>query len=92
MRVKGKLEPVSIYEPVGPLSEIDSATRADLEKWEEALGAYNAQDWDNAERRLRELRTRDERPLYQLYLERVAQFRAAPPPADWDGVYTYTTK
>ena len=30
--------------------------------------------------------------IYQLYLERIAHYIAEPPPADWDGVYTFTTK
>jgi adenylate cyclase len=30
--------------------------------------------------------------LYEVYLERIAHFRENPPPADWDGVFTYTTK
>lgn len=92
VRVKGKLEPVRIYEPIGPQAELDSATRATLEQWDAALGAYCRQDWDRAEALLQALLREDERPLYRLYLERVAQFRLAPPPPNWDGVYTYTTK
>lgn len=92
VRVKGKLEPVSIYEPVGPLTELDDATRDALEKWEAVLAAYNHQQWDEADRLLRHLQSRDDRPLYRLYAERIAHFRAEPPPAGWDGVYTYTTK
>jgi adenylate cyclase len=30
--------------------------------------------------------------LYDVYLERIAHFRAEPPPTDWDGVFVYTTK
>jgi adenylate cyclase len=92
VRVKGKLEPVRIYEPVGPLAELANADRQSLAQWDEALAAYGRQDWATAERLLEALLERDERPLYRLYLERIAQFRLAPPPADWDGVYTYTTK
>jgi adenylate cyclase len=92
VRVKGKLEPVRIYEPVGPTDALDPATRATLEDWEAVLAAYYEQQWDEADARLRALIARDDRPLYRLYAERIAQFRLAPPPAPWDGVYTYTTK
>ncbi|MDF2446094.1 MAG: putative transrane sensor domain protein [Moraxellaceae bacterium] len=92
VRVKGKLEPVRIYEPVGPADALDPATRADLEEWDAILAAYCHQQWDEADARLRALIARDDRPLYRLYAERIAQFRLAPPPAPWDGVYTYTTK
>jgi hypothetical protein len=30
--------------------------------------------------------------LYQLYEERITDFRQAPPPLDWDGVYAALTK
>ena len=30
--------------------------------------------------------------LYDMYAERIAEYRAAPPGADWDGVYIATTK
>jgi adenylate cyclase len=30
--------------------------------------------------------------LYELYRERIVQFRAQPPGTDWDGIYTFTTK
>ena len=33
-----------------------------------------------------------ERRLYEIYLERIAEFRESPPGPDWDGVYTFTTK
>jgi adenylate cyclase len=92
VRVKGKLEPVSIYEPVGPQAELDDATRDALEKWDAVLAAYLQQQWDEAERLLRHLQSREDRPLYGVYAERIAHFRSEPPPAGWDGVYTYTTK
>ena len=30
--------------------------------------------------------------LYRLYRERIDQFRASPPAADWDGVFGFTTR
>ncbi|MFN3586421.1 MAG: adenylate/guanylate cyclase domain-containing protein, partial [Moraxellaceae bacterium] len=92
VRVKGKLEPVRIYEPVGPEAELDAATQQRLTRWTEALGHYCHQQWDAAESELRALINEDDRLLYRLYLERIAHFRQSPPPADWDGVYTFTTK
>jgi adenylate cyclase len=92
VRVKGKLEPVRIFEPVGPADALDDGTRATLTQWEAVLAAYCHQQWDEADRLLASLRLGEERPLYRLYAERIAQFRAVPPPAGWDGVYTYTTK
>ncbi|MES2917565.1 MAG: adenylate/guanylate cyclase domain-containing protein [Pseudomonadota bacterium] len=92
VRVKGKLEPVRIYEPIGPDNGLDIAVRHQLMQWEAVLAAYYAQHWDEAERLLSGLRQTDDSKLFALYAERVAHFRTNPPPADWDGVYTYTTK
>jgi adenylate cyclase len=92
VRVKGKETPVAIYEPLGTLSDLDDAVRKDAADFETAFGHYQAQDWDAAEAVLRALNARTPRPLYQIYLERIAHFREIPPPHDWDGVYVYTTK
>lgn len=92
VRVKGKLEPVKILEPVGETGELTAPMLELLQRWESALQAYCHQDWDTAEQLIQKLIRHDDRPLYHLYLERIAHFRTSPPPADWDGVYTYTTK
>ena len=92
VRVKGKLEPVRIYEPVGPANLLSAAERETLDLWDAVLSAYASQQWDIAERQLTQLRARDDRKLYALYAERIAEFRLSPPAAGWDGVYTYTTK
>lgn len=92
VRVKGKLEPVKIFEPVGETAQLSASARDKLALWEAAIGAYCHQQWDDAESRIRALLADENRPLYQLYLDRIASFRETPPPVDWDGVYTYTTK
>ncbi|MDI1302236.1 MAG: adenylate/guanylate cyclase domain-containing protein [bacterium] len=92
VRVKGKQEPVRIYEPLGLQDALSTASREQLARWESAISAYCQQHWDEAENALRALVNSDDHPLYRLYLERIAQFRETPPPADWDGVYTYTSK
>ena len=93
VRVKGKQEPVAIYEPLGPAAAIDEALRQDLARLRQALRAYRAQRWDEAEREFFGL-SRSGRPhaLYELYLERIAEFRRHPPPPDWDGATTFKTK
>jgi adenylate cyclase len=92
VRVKGKETPVAIYEPLGAKSALTGSVRQDAADFEAAFARYQAQDWDAAEAALRALRDRTPRALYDIYLERIAQFRAEPPLADWDGVFVYTTK
>ena len=92
VRVKGKETPVAIYEPLGAKEGLPEAARQSAAEFEAAYARYQAQDWDAAESALKALNARSHRPLYDIYLERIAHFREAPPPADWDGVFIYTTK
>ena len=92
VRVKGKETPVAIYEPLGPKQGLDEAIRQQAAGFEAAYAAYQKQDWHAAETALRALNASAPRPLYDIYLERIAHFREVPPPAGWDGVFVYTTK
>ncbi|MES3021168.1 MAG: adenylate/guanylate cyclase domain-containing protein [Pseudomonadota bacterium] len=93
VKVKGKNEPVAIYEPL--LLDADAAPEllAELARWDAALAAVRAQRWDAAEALLAQLAAASpDSGLYRLYQKRIAQFRATPPGADWDGVTTFETK
>jgi adenylate cyclase len=92
VRVKGKETPVAIYEPLGPKDGLDETLRRQAAAFEAAYAAYQKQDWTAAEAALQALNASAPRPLYDIYLERIAHFREVPPPADWDGVFVYTTK
>ena len=93
VKVKGKNEPVIIYEPVCRSSDASNECQAELDTWEEALAAYYEQRWDDAETILTGLH--DAHPgtrLYSLYLERIQGLRGAELPDDWDGVFVHTSK
>jgi adenylate cyclase len=93
VRVKGKDEPVTIYHPLGLEGEIDQSRLDQIDIWAEALRMYRAQDWDGAEVQLRKLKAMDGNDeLYNIFLERVADYRVNPPGADWDGVHKFETK
>lgn len=93
VRVKGKDEPVGIYEPLGVATDIDKALQDELKLWQQALRLYRQQDWDQAELQLYNLsRMSPERALYQVYTKRIAHYRANPPGEAWDGVTTFETK
>jgi adenylate cyclase len=93
VKVKGKHEPVAIFEPIGLEQELGEAERHELERWHQALAAVRAQQWEQADALIAELRAASpQRGLYQLYTERIAHYRAHPPGEGWDGVTTFETK
>lgn len=92
VRVKGKNEPVPIYEPLALEQQLADDLRAEVAQWHAALALVRAQQWDQAEAALHALQARQPRGLYALYLERIARYRSEPPAADWDGVTTFETK
>lgn len=92
VRVKGKANPVTIYEPLGLKEGIDIAAIKRKQDFEQACASFLLYDFDAAEDILRKANRRNPCKLYEVYLDRIAHFRENPPPADWDGVFTFTTK
>ena len=93
VRVKGKLEGIAIFEPVGAQGSIGDQHLEEIERFHKAIEHYRKQRWDEAERLLKNLAyASPETKLYRLYLDRIAYFRAKPPGANWDGVFVFTTK
>ncbi|MDD5363873.1 MAG: adenylate/guanylate cyclase domain-containing protein [Gallionellaceae bacterium] len=92
VRVKGKQVPVTIYEPLGVASEVARERLDEAAAFEAALADYLARRWDEAEAKLRDLNGKRPYKLYEVYLGRIAHFRTEPPPDDWDGAFTFTTK
>jgi len=96
VRVKGKILPVQIFTCLG---DRGFAAGPEFQKLKDAqermLDLYRGQDWDGAEAVLADCRALAPemlRGFYDLYAARIAAYRAAPPPADWDGVYEAKSK
>jgi len=93
IKVKGKDEAVTIYEPLGLESELGKGLQEELKLWNQTLRAYRTQQWDQAEVGLLNLqRINPGCGLYKVYADRVAAMRRDPPPADWDGVTAFDEK
>jgi adenylate cyclase len=93
VRVKGKDQPVAIFEPLGLFAELGVSQLDELKLFHQALKNYRRQDWAQAELQLYNLqRMSPQSKLYQVYAERIAYFRHNPPALNWDGVFVFETK
>ncbi len=93
VRVKGKSEPVAIYEPLGLKELIDKSTLDELECFAKFLFYYLSQQWELAEISLNLLLERaPERKLYRVYSDRITYFKINPPAPEWNGVFEFTAK
>jgi adenylate cyclase len=92
VRVKGRATAVAISTPLGLREGLDRALVKEMARHAAALAAYRGQRWDEAERDFFALHQAGGRKAHQLLLDRIAHFRSHPPGADWDGVFTFTTK
>jgi adenylate cyclase len=93
VKVKGKDEAVTIFEPLGLEGQVERAVLDELKIWNQALRAYRAQQWDQVEVLLLNLQRMNPKcGLYAAYGEKVAQLRREPPPAGWDGVTVFEEK
>ncbi|MBF0620541.1 MAG: adenylate/guanylate cyclase domain-containing protein [Magnetococcales bacterium] len=93
VRVKGKDEPVMIYEPLGLTDQISPTVLEELKIYHQAVEQYADQGFAKAEKLFLALRKHDpDRMIYHIYLDRTRHFKANPPGPQWDGVFTHTTK
>ncbi len=94
MRVKGKHEPVAIYEALDHFTEETFPNlAATLGHYTEGMRNYRARQWKDALACFQEaLELNPNDKPSGLQLERCEHFIESPPPADWDGVWTMTTK
>jgi adenylate cyclase len=92
LRVKGKKEPAGVYQLLSEGAP-SPAIAGLVDRYEDALTKYQAQDWNAAEQILLDVLREfpDDGPT-KVMLERVQAFREDPPGPDWDGVYVAKTK
>jgi len=94
IRVKGKTEPVRVYELLRPdYLPTQQAVLDLLGEFQSARDAYRLQDWAKAEAHLQAclLLNPSDGPA-KKYMNRIEEFRQKSPGQDWDGVYTFTHK
>jgi adenylate cyclase len=93
LRVKGKKEPVVVFELLARKGQLDDKKRHVIDVYLEGLAAYKMRNFSTACARFSEALALDpsDGPS-RVYLERSTNYRQMPPPAEWDGVYEMTSK
>lgn len=97
VRVVGRDAPEAVYALVGDetvTATIEFATFAS--EHGSMIRAFRARQWDAAERMIDQWQPAAAEfglsGVYDLYRDRIAALRQAPPPPDWDGVFTASEK
>jgi adenylate cyclase len=92
VQVKGKLEPVTIYE-LRKYGEMEPQTQTLLEEFDKGLHAYKNRQWDQAIASFQEaLRIEPGDEPSKIYITRCEEYKQTPPPEDWNGVFVMKTK
>jgi adenylate cyclase len=92
IRVKGKLQPVTIYEILGPRAQEQSGEEL-VALFDAAREAYKHRDWRAARAGWAEILQRwpQDGPS-RAFLARCEEYIAEEPPVEWDGVYAMKHK
>jgi adenylate cyclase len=95
VRVKGKTEPIKIFEPLILKDNASQMDRLKVSVLNEFFNFYYQQDWSQARSILIKLSDIND-PFYkiivQIYQERMNEFSITPLESGWDGVFEFTTK
>ena len=100
--VKGRSQPVAMYEPTGFLSELTQETQDCLDCFQQGIDKYLLQDWDGALGLFEKAKGMEpnkpgvtpgvkDNPS-MILIDRCKVMRENPPGDGWDGVYVMTTK
>ena len=96
--VKGKLQPVTIYELIGRAEQSTSygspdEVRARLELFRQARALYGQRRWAEAQKHFQSvLDNWPEDGPARTYWKRCQDYLFDEPPSGWDGVFTMTHK
>jgi len=100
--VKGRKQPVAMYEPTGFMSELSQETQDCLDCFKQGIDKYLLQDWDGALGMFEKAKNLEpnkpgitpgvaDNPSIIL-IDRCKIMKENPPGDDWDGVYVMTSK
>ncbi|MGB0468737.1 MAG: CHASE2 domain-containing protein [Pontibacterium sp.] len=92
VRVKGRNEPVTLYQPLGVRSALDSRLLEQVSLFHSVLSEYRAALWPEALAALSDIDEGQISPtLKRIYMHRIKD-RQTTPSDSWDGVHNHMTK
>jgi class 3 adenylate cyclase/CHASE2 domain-containing sensor protein len=100
--VKGRSQPVSMYEPTGFMADLGQETQDCLDCFKQGIDKYLLQDWDGALGMFEKAKDLEpnkpgitpgvkDNPS-MILIDRCQVMKENPPGVDWDGVYVMTSK
>jgi adenylate cyclase len=91
--VKGRAEPLQVYELLGPAGTVPPDRRAALTRYDHGVALYRNRHWAEAAALFDELAiaTPGDGPV-AVYRQRARALLEDPPARDWDGVWIAKTK
>jgi adenylate cyclase len=100
--VKGRSQPVSMYEPTGFMADLSQETQDCLDCFSQGIDKYLLQDWDGALKMFETAKDLEpnkpgvtpgvkDNPS-MILIDRCQVMKENPPGEDWDGVYVMTSK
>ena len=92
IKVKGKNEPVRIYEILQTKAAAVDKLYEIRDLFEKGLAAYRKQSWDKAEAMFQLCNEKYQDMPSIVFLDRIAHFKTNPPPKKWDGVFEMKVK
>ena len=92
IKVKGKNEPVRIYEILQTKAAAVDKLFEIKDLFEKGLAAYRKQSWDKAEEMFQLCNEKYQDMPSVVFLDRIAHFKTNPPPKKWDGVFEMKVK
>ncbi len=90
--VKGKTEPVRIFEILQTKALASDKLFEIKDLFEKGLAAYRKQQWDKAEEMFRLCNEKYTDMPSVVFLDRIEHFKTNPPPKKWDGVFVMRVK
>ncbi|EMN11211.1 adenylate/guanylate cyclase catalytic domain protein [Leptospira borgpetersenii str. Brem 307] len=94
VRVKGKNEPVLLYELIGRQDNVPERVKASVLEFSKGFEAYLNREWSLAQELLEssQITRGNKDKAAVLLIDRCEEYKLNPPERTWDGVYTRTHK